>query len=324
MAAVAHSPSFAKKVGVPQKVGKDFTAADKGRKFNSGGDNMNPRARFMGGKIKKMAGGGETAYDDMSFSAAWRAARKDKGAGEVFTYKGKDYSTNTEEEGVGMRRQIPREGKDTSETGPSRGALGKSRADKTEDETPFLSRGKDQAAGAALSRSPKLSAPKDEGVESVAPESYLLSPEAKALGIGSAALGATAMKYAPKLAPYVTKMTKMFAPSSRVGKATTDEVAENLAAATAKRSATAKAAAAAKKAKDAERRAKLTAPLKEAKDAADKARLDRIAKYEDEAKEAYRGMRTGGKVDKVKAYAKGGSVRGGGCESKGKTKGKFR
>ena len=32
MAAVAHSPSFAKKAGVPQSVGKDFTAADKARK----------------------------------------------------------------------------------------------------------------------------------------------------------------------------------------------------------------------------------------------------------------------------------------------------
>lgn len=37
MAAVAHSPAFAKKVGVPQSVGKDFNAADKGKKFGSGG-----------------------------------------------------------------------------------------------------------------------------------------------------------------------------------------------------------------------------------------------------------------------------------------------
>ena len=29
MRAVAHSPSFAKKVGVPVKVGKEFVAADK-------------------------------------------------------------------------------------------------------------------------------------------------------------------------------------------------------------------------------------------------------------------------------------------------------
>jgi hypothetical protein len=38
MEAVAHSPSFAKKVGVPQSVGKDFSAADKGRKFSKGDD----------------------------------------------------------------------------------------------------------------------------------------------------------------------------------------------------------------------------------------------------------------------------------------------
>jgi len=38
MAAVAHNPSFAKKAGVPTSVGKDFSAADKGRKFSKGGD----------------------------------------------------------------------------------------------------------------------------------------------------------------------------------------------------------------------------------------------------------------------------------------------
>jgi hypothetical protein len=37
MAAIAHSPSFAKKVGVPMSVGKDFAKADKGRKFKGGG-----------------------------------------------------------------------------------------------------------------------------------------------------------------------------------------------------------------------------------------------------------------------------------------------
>jgi hypothetical protein len=38
MEAVAHNPSFAKKAGVPQSVGKDFSSADKGRKFSKGGD----------------------------------------------------------------------------------------------------------------------------------------------------------------------------------------------------------------------------------------------------------------------------------------------
>jgi hypothetical protein len=37
MEAVAHSPSFAKKVGIKQSVGKDFVAADKGKKFGVGG-----------------------------------------------------------------------------------------------------------------------------------------------------------------------------------------------------------------------------------------------------------------------------------------------
>ena len=37
MAAIAHNPAFAKKVGIPQSVGKDFTDADKGKKFRSGG-----------------------------------------------------------------------------------------------------------------------------------------------------------------------------------------------------------------------------------------------------------------------------------------------
>ena len=36
MAAVANNPSFAKKAGVPQSVGQDFAAADKGKKFGTG------------------------------------------------------------------------------------------------------------------------------------------------------------------------------------------------------------------------------------------------------------------------------------------------
>ena len=36
MDAVAHNPAFAKKVGVPKSVGKDFSKASKGMKFGSG------------------------------------------------------------------------------------------------------------------------------------------------------------------------------------------------------------------------------------------------------------------------------------------------
>ena len=37
MAAIANNPAFAKKVGIPQSVGKEFNEADKGKKFGSGG-----------------------------------------------------------------------------------------------------------------------------------------------------------------------------------------------------------------------------------------------------------------------------------------------
>jgi hypothetical protein len=37
MAAAAHNPAFAKKVGVPVSVAKEFNQADKGKKFKEGG-----------------------------------------------------------------------------------------------------------------------------------------------------------------------------------------------------------------------------------------------------------------------------------------------
>ena len=46
MAAVANNPAFAKKVGVPQSVGKEFSNADKGRKFKEGGDTMANTSRM--------------------------------------------------------------------------------------------------------------------------------------------------------------------------------------------------------------------------------------------------------------------------------------
>lgn len=53
MEAVAHSPGFAKKVGVPQSVGKDFSAADKGRKFSKGGD-MAESKKMVGKEVAFM------------------------------------------------------------------------------------------------------------------------------------------------------------------------------------------------------------------------------------------------------------------------------
>jgi len=58
MEAVAHNPAFAKKVGVPQSVGKDFSNADKGRKFSKGGDIMATEKKVSGtamGKVRTAA-----------------------------------------------------------------------------------------------------------------------------------------------------------------------------------------------------------------------------------------------------------------------------
>ena len=76
MAAIANNPDFAKKAGVPQSVGKDFTQADKGIKFKGGAETRADRqvinkpetrhgesALFKKGgsmKAKKMASGGNT------------------------------------------------------------------------------------------------------------------------------------------------------------------------------------------------------------------------------------------------------------------------
>jgi len=57
MEAVAHNPSFAKKVGIPQKVGKDFAKADEGRKFKQGGPSL---AVGRGEKLPTKQGAGLT------------------------------------------------------------------------------------------------------------------------------------------------------------------------------------------------------------------------------------------------------------------------
>lgn len=65
MAAAAHNPTFAKKVGISQKVAKEFNQADKGKKFKGGGM----------AKCKKYEEGGLT-FADMSDEDRGEAARK--------------------------------------------------------------------------------------------------------------------------------------------------------------------------------------------------------------------------------------------------------
>jgi hypothetical protein len=56
MAAVANNPEFAKKAGVPQSVGKEFSNADKGRKFSKGGDMKHSDAKMDKSMVKKAIG----------------------------------------------------------------------------------------------------------------------------------------------------------------------------------------------------------------------------------------------------------------------------
>ena len=57
MEAVAHNPSFAKKTSIPQKVGKEFSKADKGKKFKEGGPSL---AVGRGEKLPVSKGAGLT------------------------------------------------------------------------------------------------------------------------------------------------------------------------------------------------------------------------------------------------------------------------
>lgn len=58
MEAVAHNPAFAKKVDIPQKVGKEFAKADKGKKFKEGGVTLSVG---RGEKLSTEKGAGLTA-----------------------------------------------------------------------------------------------------------------------------------------------------------------------------------------------------------------------------------------------------------------------
>jgi hypothetical protein len=67
MEAVAHNPAFAKKVGIPRSVGKDFANADKGKKFADGGPSL---AIGRGEKLSAEKGAGLTAKGRARYNRA--------------------------------------------------------------------------------------------------------------------------------------------------------------------------------------------------------------------------------------------------------------
>jgi hypothetical protein len=75
MEAVAHNPSFAKKVGIPQKVGKEYARVDEGKNFKGGGlyENIHKKreriAEGSGEKMRRVGSKGAPTAGDFKESA---------------------------------------------------------------------------------------------------------------------------------------------------------------------------------------------------------------------------------------------------------------
>ena len=96
MRAVAHSPEFAKKSGVPQSVGKEFSNADKGRKFLKGGDMKHSDVKMDKSMINKAVG----KHAAMPASKAHKGL---KAGGSVGTTKMGSVKTGATPDGVAMK-----------------------------------------------------------------------------------------------------------------------------------------------------------------------------------------------------------------------------
>jgi hypothetical protein len=96
MAAVANNPAFAKKAGVPQSVGKEFSNADKSRKFSKGGDMKHSDVKMDKSMIKKAVG----KHAAMPASKAHAGL---KAGGSVGTTKMGAVKTGKTTDGVAMK-----------------------------------------------------------------------------------------------------------------------------------------------------------------------------------------------------------------------------
>jgi hypothetical protein len=85
MDAVAHNPAFAKKVGVPKAVGKDFSEASKGMKFGKGSKSRADaqavnKPKTNQGKNELFKEGGDTMATKMNPGFMAMMAKKKAGA----------------------------------------------------------------------------------------------------------------------------------------------------------------------------------------------------------------------------------------------------
>ena len=112
MAAVANNPSFAKKAGVPQSVGKDFTAADKGIKIPKSGARADLQKinspKTNQGRNELFKEGGSTMKDDIKQDKAMmqKAVNKHEGRlhkGQPMTKLAKGGTFRSSANGIAQR-----------------------------------------------------------------------------------------------------------------------------------------------------------------------------------------------------------------------------
>ena len=104
MEAVAHSPAFAKKVGISQSVGKEFAKADEGKKFKKGGGlyaNIHAKqeriAAGSGERMRKV--GSKGAPTKQAFIDAAKTAKKKEGGVSLSVGRGEKLPTS---QGAGL------------------------------------------------------------------------------------------------------------------------------------------------------------------------------------------------------------------------------
>ena len=104
MEGVAHSAKFAKKVGIPQSVGKDFAEADEGKKFKNGGGlyaNIHAKqeriAHGSGEKMRKV--GSKGAPTAQAFTQSAKTAKLKEGGPSLAVGRGEKLSV---EKGAGL------------------------------------------------------------------------------------------------------------------------------------------------------------------------------------------------------------------------------
>ena len=106
MEAVAHNPAFSKKVGIPQKVGKEFAKADEGKKFKGGGlyDNIHAKqqriAEGSGEKMRRVGSKGAPTAE--AFRESAKTAKHAKGGVSLAVGRGEKLPTK---QGAGLTQK---------------------------------------------------------------------------------------------------------------------------------------------------------------------------------------------------------------------------